>query len=140
MVIKRLNSQVRVHVGRRIKIFRQLAGYSQEKIAGRIDVTYQQLQKYEQGIDNISAERLWELSQLFNIPITSFFEDLDLSHPQLFDLSVFASEKYTEEVFKMVNVYCRIKNKKTREAFYNLLKTHVLYGNEKKGDKDEITS
>ncbi len=48
---------------------------SLKTVAGLIDITYQQLQKYENGSNRINAARLWQLSHIYNIPIENFFEN-----------------------------------------------------------------
>ena len=64
------------HVGRRIRIRRTLAGFSQTKLADELDLTFQQLQKYESGANRVSASRLWAISQILDVPIAFFFSGL----------------------------------------------------------------
>jgi len=63
-----------VHVGKRLKICRSLLGLSQEKLADAIGLTFQQVQKYERGINRISAGRLYQFSRILNVPVTYFYE------------------------------------------------------------------
>lgn len=72
--IEKNKNPLNKHIGDRLKLRRTSLGYTQEKIAGFIGVTFQQIQKYEKGINRISANRLFELSNALSIPITFFFE------------------------------------------------------------------
>lgn len=68
---------VDVHVGKQLQAQRTLCGMSQTELAGKIDVTFQQLQKYERGTNRLSASRLWQASRALGVPISYFFEGLD---------------------------------------------------------------
>ena len=67
------------HVGARIRERRIMLGLSQQQMADMIVVTYQQVHKYERGINRISAGRLYEITRVLNVPITYFFEGLDIT-------------------------------------------------------------
>ncbi|MCB2082368.1 MAG: helix-turn-helix transcriptional regulator, partial [Rickettsiales bacterium] len=60
-------------IGKRVRRFRQMTGYSLQEVANGIGVSYQQLQKYETGRNRISASMLFEVAQLLNIPVIQFF-------------------------------------------------------------------
>ena len=66
-----------VHVGTRVRLRRTLLGMSQEKLAKAVNLTFQQIQKYERGFNRVGASRLWELSRVLGVPITYFFEGLE---------------------------------------------------------------
>jgi transcriptional regulator with XRE-family HTH domain len=66
-----------VHVGQRLRVRRSLLGYSQEKLAGLIGLTFQQVQKYERGTNRVSAGRLYEISNILEVPVNYFFEQMD---------------------------------------------------------------
>ena len=68
---------VDVHVGKKIRLRRQVLSFSQEKLGEMAGLTFQQIQKYEHGKNRISASRLWDISQILNVPITYFFSDMD---------------------------------------------------------------
>ena len=71
-------SSIDRHVGARIRERRIMLGLSQQQMADMIGVTYQQAHKYERGINRISAGRLYEITRVLNVPITYFFEGLDI--------------------------------------------------------------
>lgn len=70
---------VDLHVGNRLRMRRTLLGLSQEKLGEAIGLTFQQVQKYERGLNRIGASRLWDISKILDVPISFFFEDLDNS-------------------------------------------------------------
>lgn len=61
-------------VGQRIRARRQSLKLTQTQLADRIGVTFQQVQKYENGANRVSAARLWSISEVLEVPITFFFE------------------------------------------------------------------
>jgi len=63
-----------VEVGQRIRIQRLAAGLSQSELAERIGVTFQQVQKYEKGMNRVGAGRLTKIARVLNVPIGSFFD------------------------------------------------------------------
>jgi transcriptional regulator with XRE-family HTH domain len=72
-------SSIDRHVGARIRERRIMLGLSQQQMADMIGVTYQQAHKYERGINRISAGRLYEITRVLNVPITYFFEGLEVA-------------------------------------------------------------
>jgi transcriptional regulator with XRE-family HTH domain len=66
-----------VHVGKRLRQARLLAGLSQEELGGGIGVSFQAVQKYEQGENRLSASRLFRAAKLLDRPVSFFFSDLE---------------------------------------------------------------
>src|SRR6266851_9604237 len=66
-----------VHVGSRVRLRRNMLGLSQEKLGEAIGLTFQQIQKYERGANRIGASRLYQLSQVLDVPIMFFYDDTD---------------------------------------------------------------
>jgi transcriptional regulator with XRE-family HTH domain len=64
-----------IHVGSRVRLRRMVIGMSQEKLGERMSLTFQQIQKYEKGTNRIGASRLFQLSQILDVPVQFFFED-----------------------------------------------------------------
>ena len=64
-----------IHVGSRVRPRRMLLGMSQEKLGDQLGLTFQQVQKYEKGINRIGASRLYDLSKTLGVPIDYFYED-----------------------------------------------------------------
>jgi transcriptional regulator with XRE-family HTH domain len=69
-----VNLVVDKHVGNRLRMRRVMLGMSQEALGGALDLTFQQVQKYEKGTNRISASRLQHLSQILQVPVPFFFE------------------------------------------------------------------
>lgn len=67
---------VDVHVGSRVRLRRMLIGLSQEKLGHSMGLTFQQIQKYEKGVNRIGASRLFKLSQVLEVPVQFFFDDM----------------------------------------------------------------
>ena len=70
------NNAVDVHVGKRVRLRRTLLGMSQEQLGASLNITFQQVQKYEHGANRISASRLWDISQILDVQISYFFGDM----------------------------------------------------------------
>ena len=64
-----------VHLGKKLRMRRLSLGLTQTKVAQAINVTFQQIQKYEKGTNGVSSNRLMQLSQYLKVPIIYFFED-----------------------------------------------------------------
>ena len=71
-----MSHPVDVHVGRKLKQVRTLRRLSQTDVARKLNLSFQQIQKYEIGSNRVAASRLFELSQILDVPPSYFFEDL----------------------------------------------------------------
>ena len=69
------------HVGARVRERRNALGMTQQGLAERLGVTFQQVQKYELGVNRISASRLWSMGQGLGVPVMFFFEGLGDAMP-----------------------------------------------------------
>ena len=63
------------HLGNKLKLRRLALGLTQTKVAQAINVTFQQIQKYEKGTNGISSLRIMQLSSFLKVPVVYFFED-----------------------------------------------------------------
>jgi transcriptional regulator with XRE-family HTH domain len=70
-------TDVDLHVGRRVRLIRLSKKMSQESLGDHLGVTFQQVQKYEKGVNRISVGRLYRLATIFGVPIGAFFQGLD---------------------------------------------------------------
>jgi transcriptional regulator with XRE-family HTH domain len=73
--IGRKPNPVDIHVGSRVRYRRMIIGMSQEKLGEKMNLTFQQIQKYEKGTNRIGASRLFQLSKILEVPVGYFFED-----------------------------------------------------------------
>ena len=69
-------SPVDVHVGARIRLRRTLLGMSQERLGDALGLTFQQVQKYERGVNRVGASRLFDLSRILDVPISFFYDNM----------------------------------------------------------------
>ena len=64
-----------IHLGKKLRMRRLSLGLTQTKVAQAINVTFQQIQKYEKGTNGVSSNRLMQIAQFLKVPIIYFFED-----------------------------------------------------------------
>ncbi len=65
------------YIGARVRLRRLMLGLSQENLSGKLGVTFQQVQKYEKGLNRISASRIYELARALNVPVGYFYDGLE---------------------------------------------------------------
>ena len=68
---------VDVHVGKRVRHRRWLVGMTQQQLAEKVGIKFQQIQKYETGMNRVSASRLWDIAETLDVPVSYFFDGLD---------------------------------------------------------------
>lgn len=113
-------------VGERIRKRRTLLGYTQEQLAESLDISYQQVQKYETGANRVSAGRLFQIAQRLEVPIGYFFEGLGVE----FDEAEAGSNRATIDLVRSFN---QIGDPAVRNAVAQLLKSLVQSGNASAG-------
>lgn len=67
---------VDVHVGKRVRHRRWMVGMTQQQLAEKVGIKFQQIQKYETGMNRISASRLWDIAEALSVPVAYFFEGM----------------------------------------------------------------
>lgn len=118
---------VDLHVGGRVRMRRKFLGMSQEVLAGAIDLTFQQVQKYERGSNRISASKLYEIAKVLKAPIAYFFEGLGEGE-RAEGFSESQSEQFvhsflmTTEGIELAEAFPRIKNAKHRRRVLELVR------------------
>ena len=107
-----------VHVGRRLRLRRTLLGMSQEKLGEAVRLTFQQIQKYERGVNRIGSSRLYQLSQILDVPVSFFFDGLDEG------ASVWSPDDIwlKRETLNFVRAYYRIGDPAARKGLSDLIK------------------
>ena len=117
-----------VHVGARVRMRRMLLGMSQERLGEAIGLTFQQVQKYERGANRIGASRLYELSQVLDIPVAFFFEEIGAAPaPRPPGLAEEGAEEPRDpmtkrETLELVRAYNRITDGNLRRRVFELVK------------------
>ena len=111
-----------VRIGDRIRARRMMLGMSQTDLGTAVDVTFQQIQKYERGINRVSASTMERLAGALGVPITYFFDghppDNGQGHGSEVDLTAFLA---TAEGFALCKAFQHIESQATRSAVINLL-------------------
>lgn len=69
-------TRIDLHVGSRLRTLRLAHDMRQEALGKLLGISAMQVQKYEHGIDRLSASRMFEIAHLFDVPVTAFFEGL----------------------------------------------------------------
>ena len=72
-----MSHPVDVHVGKRVRHRRWMVGMTQQQLGEEVGIKFQQIQKYETGMNRISASRLWDIGMALDVPISFFFEGLE---------------------------------------------------------------
>lgn len=107
-----------------------LVGMSQEKLAGKMGLTFQQIQKYEKGINRIGASRLFNLSQILDVPVGFFFEGVPVGDHVVApgfaesDADTFLFEFLSSrEGLELNRAFVRIDDAKVRKSVIDLLRS-----------------
>jgi len=131
---------VDIHVGQRLRVRRSLLGLSQEKLAEAIGLTFQQIQKYERGLNRISAGRLYRFSQILQVPITYFYEKvgLETDNKMMAEMSdkdqdslVSDDLMNSKETLELVRLYYSIENPQMREDIFKFIKSMAEHTDKK---------
>lgn len=73
---------VDAHVGKRVRHRRWMVGMTQQQLADKVGIKFQQIQKYETGMNRVSASRLWEIAAALEVPIAYFFDGIEAASAQ----------------------------------------------------------
>lgn len=111
---------VDMHVGQRLRMRRTLLGMSQEMLAERLGISFQQLQKYEKGSNRLSASRLFELSRMLDVPVSYFFDELPSDGQVSTDAP--ADPIMKRESLELVRAYYDIPDPKIRQHLVELIR------------------
>jgi len=117
------------HIGSRVRMRRMRLGLSQQELADRIGLSWQQVQKYEHGVNRLAGSRLWDISCALECPVEWFFEGLQHDAANGGNGSVNGEGKTGEETMPdeeaelLVRAYWAIDDSKIRNRFRALLDT-----------------
>lgn len=125
MILSKI-TPVDIHIAKKLREFRLIAGISQDKLGELTGVTFQQIQKYEKAKNRISASRLFEFSQVLNRPISSFYDgiknqrdhynyDFKSDEEQVKDFVIF-----NKEILPLVRAFNSIKDAKSKKCLIAL--------------------
>ena len=132
-------SPIDVHVGGRIRLRRTLMGMSQERLGEALGLTFQQVQKYERGVNRVGASRLFDLSRVLDVSISFFFDDMPEpltamhgTHQTSRAVGGFAEAQdgfgaddalNRRETLELVRAYYRITDAAVRKRVFELIKS-----------------
>jgi len=128
-VAKKQANPIDVQVGNRVRIRRMLIGMSQERLGDLLGLTFQQVQKYEKGVNRIGAGRLFEVSRILNVPVDFFYEGVSA---QLTGQPGMAETEGSPPVMEFVSsgeglqlslAFMKIKDPKVRKRVLDLVKS-----------------
>lgn len=122
-----------VHVGSRVRFRRMLLGMSQEKLGEKLGLTFQQVQKYEKGINRIGASRLFDLAQVLGVSVQFFYEEAPVMDGQQQPAADGSVEKVDENAIveflrsrdglELNRAFVRISDVKARRAIVELVRS-----------------
>lgn len=129
---------VDIHVGRRLRLKRTILGMSQEAVGKEIGVTFQQIQKYERGINRMGASRLFDFAKALGVPVSYFFEgygDYAMDEVSAYALGEPQAGSYehekvnSRETLEVMRAYYRIKSPALRKRIIELIKAMAAEDN-----------
>ena len=119
---KKSPNQVDRHIGSRVRARRTMLGMSQEKLADALGLTFQQVQKYEKGVNRIGASRLLHIAGILDVSIEFFFEGLPgLRAGGFSDDSLVAEFLTRSESDRLVRGFLKLKDDEARRKVADLV-------------------
>jgi transcriptional regulator with XRE-family HTH domain len=124
-VPKKQANPIDIQVGNRVRIRRMLIGMSQERLGDLLGLTFQQVQKYEKGVNRIGAGRLFEVSRILNVPIDFFYEGVSVAQPGAGEAEGAPVMEFVSsgEGLQLSLAFMKIKDSKVRKRVLDLVKS-----------------
>jgi transcriptional regulator with XRE-family HTH domain len=122
---ERIANAVDEHIGKRIKSRRLQIDLSQEKLADLVGVTFQQIQKYESGVNRVAASRLWDMARALGVPVAFFYEGLKIGAPGVAEEAaqdIVYDMLATPEGQRLLQIFGAIKSPKLRRRVVELVR------------------
>ncbi len=120
---KKQTNPIDIQVGNRVRIRRMLIGMSQEKLGDLLGLTFQQVQKYEKGVNRIGAGRLYEVARILNVPVDFFYEGVASSGPDPEAGPPVMEFVSSGEGLQLVLAFMKIKEARVRKRVLDLVKS-----------------
>ena len=124
---KKKANPVDAHVGYRVRLRRMLIGMSQERLGELLGLTFQQVQKYERGINRIGAGRLFEVAGILGVPVSFFYEGVDGVQPSTesgdTQSSAVMNFLSSNEGIQLSTAFMGIKDVKVRRRILDLVRS-----------------
>lgn len=113
------------YVGIRLKLRRLDMGFTQEKLAQVVNLTFQQIQKYESGLNQIPIQNLYKFSKLLNIRISYFFDSYELFSGCLDNIEDYEHKKnksrFLADIINILDYYIKINSPENRKAMQDII-------------------
>ncbi len=129
-------SPIDAHVGRRVRMRRAFFGMSQTKLGDALGLSFQQVQKYENGKNRMGSSRLFDLSRVLDVSVEFFFEDIPAEvaaiSPAQWRRKAKAPPSYERdplakrETLELVRAYYKISDPRVRKRLYEMTKALVV--------------
>jgi transcriptional regulator with XRE-family HTH domain len=134
MMAKKTPNPIDKHVGSRVRMRRMMLGMSQEKLGNALDLTFQQVQKYEKGTNRIGASRLQQIAQILQVQVAFFFEGAPtIGGSRVDGMSEAPSPAYvsdflaTSDGLALTKAFVRIADSKLRRRIVDLVEQIAIY-------------
>jgi transcriptional regulator with XRE-family HTH domain len=115
---KKSPNEVDRHIGSRVRARRIMLGMSQEKLADALGLTFQQVQKYEKGVNRVGAARLQQIATALDVPVT-FFYDGDGKAREVESL-LFLDSAFS---LRLLRAYSKIKDQTVQRQLVSLMES-----------------
>ncbi len=129
----RAPNPVDVHVGTRVRLRRTLLGMTQTGLGQAIGLTFQQVQKYERGVNRIGSSRLYDLARVLDVPVNFFFDEMPKAiasksgaassgasdGAEVFDPDIVSKR----ETLELVRAYYKIDSPLVRKRLFEMVKS-----------------
>ena len=129
---KRAPHPMDIHVGSRVRLRRMMQGISQDKLGEELGLTFQQVQKYEKGVNRIGASRLYDIARVLDVPVQFFYDDFGdgpetmigfaETNPKTEERADFMQLLSTPEGMQLCRAYAAIKDYQVRRRVLDLVK------------------
>ncbi|WOI53346.1 helix-turn-helix transcriptional regulator [Parvularcula sp. LCG005] len=132
---KRAPHPMDIHVGSRVRLRRMMKGISQDKLGEELGLTFQQVQKYEKGVNRIGASRLFDIARILDVPVQFFYDDFGDSATNMIGLAEKGAPEYqderadflamlaTPEGMQLCRAFSRIEDPQVRRRVLDLVRT-----------------
>lgn len=110
-----MSHPVDAYVGKRVRQRRWMVGFTQQQLGDAVGIKFQQIQKYETGMNRISSSRLWDIAEALDVPVAFFFDGYDGS--ALTDGKEQGDLLADKEALELVRSYYAIPENQRRKLF-----------------------
>lgn len=109
-------------VGRNVRSSRLAKGLSQSDLADKLGITFQQIQKYEKGVNRVGSGRLFEIAAILGVPVTSFFDEANVPSPAKTSRSASRSDPLS---MRLVEAFAKLPDSRSRLALVTIAESMI---------------